>query len=80
MRPATSKALGFAGRTLGFNAHLSGIVAIMLESLLGHTCIIMALGEMKLLASAPLQHPNDIMDSSEAVLHFDECIQHVDKD
>jgi hypothetical protein len=77
--PATPKALGFAGRALGFKAHLSGIIAIMLESLLGHACMSMALGEMKLLASV-LLHPNNVTDISEVVLCFDEGIQHVDED
>ncbi len=79
VRPATPKALGFAGCALGFKAHLSGIIAITLESLLGHACMSMALGEMKLLASA-LLHPNNVADISEVVLHFDEGIQHVNKD
>jgi hypothetical protein len=79
VRPTTPKALEFAGRALGFKAHLSGIIAIMLESLLGHACMSMALGEMKLLAST-LLHPNDVADISEVILRFDEGIQHVNKD
>ncbi len=79
VRPATPKALGFAGRALGFKARSSGIVTISLESRLGHARIRMALGEMKLLASV-LLHSNNITDISKVVLRFDEGIQHVDED